>query len=70
MGSFECIDFSHKLCFLGPRKLIVQKVNICYDKENKSGIEEEDFFDFITRFQSKRMDDQRCSLTVPGPMLS
>jgi len=40
------------------------------DKENKSGIEEEDFFDFITRFQSKRMDDQRCSLTVPGPLSS
>ena len=41
------------------------------DKENnsslnKSGLlDEEDFFDFITRFQSKRMDDQRCSLTVP-----
>merc|ERR1739848_669289 len=33
---------------------------------NKSGLlDEEDFFDFITRFQSKRMDDQRCSLTVP-----
>lgn len=27
---------------------------------NKSGLlDEEDFFDFITRFQSKRMDDQR-----------
>ena len=42
------------------------------DKENnsslnKSGLlDEEDFFDFITRFQSKRMDDQRCSLTVPS----
>ena len=41
------------------------------DKENnsslnKSGLlDEEDFFDFISRFQSKRMDDQRCSLTVP-----
>ncbi len=33
---------------------------------NKSGLlDEEDFFDFISRFQSKRMDDQRCSLTVP-----
>ncbi len=32
---------------------------------NKSGLEdEEDFFDFLTRFQSKRMDDQRCSLVV------
>ena len=57
MGSFEC-------------KFVVGKVNIRYDKENKSGIEEEDFFDFINRFQSKRMDDQRCSLTVPGPLLS
>ena len=42
------------------------------DKENnsslnKSGLlDEEDFFDFITRFQSKRMDDQRCSLSVPN----
>lgn len=33
---------------------------------NKSGlVDEEDFFDFITRFQSKRMDDQRCSLAMP-----
>ena len=32
---------------------------------NKSGLEdEEDFFDFLSRFQSKRMDDQRCSLVV------
>jgi G-protein signaling modulator 2 len=33
---------------------------------NKSGLldDEEDFFDFISRFQSKRMDDQRCSLAV------
>ena len=43
-----------------------------HDKENngslnKSGLlDEEDFFDFISRFQSKRMDDQRCSLTVPN----
>ena len=42
------------------------------DKENngnlnKSGLlDEEDFFDFISRFQSKRMDDQRCSLTLPS----
>ena len=28
-------------------------------------LDEEDFFDFISRFQSKRMDDQRCSLTGP-----
>ena len=34
---------------------------------NKSGLlDEEDFFDFISRFQSKRMDDQRCSLAVPS----
>ena len=34
---------------------------------NKSGLlDEEDFFDFITRFQSKRMDDQRCTLSVPA----
>ena len=38
------------------------------DPANKSDLldDEEDFFDFITRFQSKRMDDQRCSLAVPG----
>jgi len=28
-------------------------------------LDEEDFFDFISRFQSKRMDDQRCSLAEP-----
>nr|CAG4647869.1 EOG090X05CB [Moina brachiata] len=28
--------------------------------------EEESFFDLVTRFQSKRMDDQRCSLAVIG----
>lgn len=26
--------------------------------------DEESFFDLLSRFQSKRMDDQRCSLTV------
>ena len=26
--------------------------------------EEESFFELVTRFQSKRMDDQRCSLAV------
>ena len=32
---------------------------------NHSGfLDEEEFFDFISRFQSKRMDDQRCSLNV------
>jgi len=36
---------------------------------NKSDLldDEEDFFDFISRFQSKRMDDQRCSLAEPTP---
>merc|ERR1719412_3516341 len=39
------------------------------DQANKSDLldDEEDFFDFISRFQSKRMDDQRCSLAVPPP---
>ncbi len=37
------------------------------DQHNKSGLlDEEDFFDFISRFQSKRMDDQRCSLAIPN----
>lgn len=27
---------------------------------------EEDFFDMLTKSQSKRMDDQRCSLKVLG----
>ena len=36
-------------------------------EHNKSGLlDEEDFFDFISRFQSKRMDDQRCSLAAPA----
>merc|ERR1719186_1583887 len=37
------------------------------DQGNKSDLldDEEDFFDFISRFQSKRMDDQRCSLADP-----
>jgi len=40
------------------------------DDANTSGsksdlLDEEDFFDFISRFQSKRMDDQRCSLAEP-----
>merc|ERR550519_1986866 len=36
------------------------------DPGNKSDLlDEEDFFDFISRFQSKRMDDQRCSLADP-----
>lgn len=26
--------------------------------------DEDSFFDLLSRFQSKRMDDQRCSLTV------
>ena len=53
-----------------PKKVHAAKTS--EDKENnsslnKSGLlDEEDFFDFITRFQSKRMDDQRCSLTVPS----
>jgi len=36
-----------------------------HDQANKSDLldDEEDFFDFISRFQSKRMDDQRCSLS-------
>ena len=51
--------------------------NADQDPANKSDLldDEEDFFDFITRFQSKRMDDQRCSLAdnrhedpVPAPV--
>lgn len=39
---------------------------------NKSDLldDEEDFFDFISRFQSKRMDDQRCSLAEPVPAVA
>jgi len=39
------------------------------DQANKSDLldDEEDFFDFISRFQSKRMDDQRCSLADSEP---
>lgn len=28
--------------------------------------DEDNFFDLLSRFQSKRMDDQRCSLTSQG----
>ena len=47
-----------------PKKVHAAKTS--EDKENNSSLneDEQDFFDSITRFQSKRMDDQRCSLTV------
>lgn len=32
--------------------------------ENNQNEEEDNFFNLLTRFQSKRMDDQRCSLTL------
>lgn len=38
-------------------------------KENYGQVKkpnEDDFFDLLTRTQSKRMDDQRCSLKVGG----
>lgn len=28
--------------------------------------DDDSFFDLLSRFQSKRMDDQRCSLSVTG----
>lgn len=28
--------------------------------------DEESFFELVSRFQSERMDDQRCSLAVPS----
>ena len=31
-----------------------------------SNDDEDNFFDLLSRFQSKRMDDQRCSLTSQG----
>jgi len=40
-----------------------QKINTKFGKFKKSNfLDEEELFEFITRFQSKRMDDQRCSL--------
>ena len=33
---------------------------------DESFMDGDDFLDQLTRFQSKRMDDQRCSLTVGG----
>ncbi|GIY25654.1 g-protein-signaling modulator 2 [Caerostris extrusa] len=33
-------------------------------QELENSMDEESFFDLLTRFQSKRMDDQRCSLVV------
>lgn len=32
--------------------------------EKNQNEEEDSFFDLLSRFQSKRMDDQRCSLTL------
>lgn len=36
------------------------------NQENNKPPKEEDFFEFLTRTQSKRMDDQRCTLKAPG----
>lgn len=36
------------------------------NQENSKPPKEEDFFEFLTRTQSKRMDDQRCTLKVQG----
>lgn len=36
------------------------------NQENSKPPKEEDFFEFLTRTQSKRMDDQRCTLKAPG----
>jgi hypothetical protein len=35
----------------------------CLSQGGRLG-DEEAFFDLLSRFQSKRMDDQRCSLTI------
>lgn len=40
--------------------------NMTQPKAPISKVMEEDFFDMLTKSQSKRMDDQRCSLKVLG----
>lgn len=40
-------------------------------KSNKNKAQDDDFFEFLSRTQSKRMDDQRCSIKIPtniGPV--
>ncbi len=35
---------------------------------NNLNDDEDNFFDLLSRFQSKRMDDQRCSLTIQSSL--
>ncbi|CAG9818930.1 unnamed protein product [Phaedon cochleariae] len=39
-------------------------LSLFQQKSSQKPEEEDSFFDLLSRFQSKRMDDQRCSLTV------
>merc|ERR1711936_1005071 len=63
MGSMEQMDLLKMTPDASKAKASKSGVS---ENLNKSGLlDEEDFFDFISRFQSKRMDDQHCSLAVP-----
>lgn len=37
---------------------------LLFFQDLESSMDEESFFDLLSRFQSKRMDDQRCSLVL------
>ncbi|XP_037079847.1 G-protein-signaling modulator 2-like isoform X2 [Pollicipes pollicipes] len=43
-----------------------KQLNSSQTSNDESYMDGDDFFEQLTRFQSKRMDDQRCSLTVGG----
>ncbi|XKL63617.1 hypothetical protein PGB90_005981 [Kerria lacca] len=45
------------------KRRIVECVH-CGCPENNQNEDEDSFFDLLSRFQSKRMDDRRCSLTI------
>nr|CAG4650124.1 EOG090X05CB [Sida crystallina] len=46
------------------RRLSMERMDLLKGNGEAALDEEESFFDLLSRFQSKRMDDQRCSLTV------
>lgn len=44
------------------------RIYVGLQAENNQNEEEDNFFDLLSRFQSKRMDDQRCSLTLQNAL--
>ncbi|KAF0291675.1 G-protein-signaling modulator 2 [Amphibalanus amphitrite] len=51
---------------LRPRRQSMDNMDLLKTSNDESFMDGDDFLDQLTRFQSKRMDDQRCSLTVGG----